>query len=112
MPPAMPPSGADAARPPRSAPSRRRRGRGAAPRRRLARTLDQLLIEEIEPARSPPSRGFPRRFRTLAGVSGATELILLDWPQLLAERGQIDLARRRNLLLDAVQTLAPTRHAG
>ena len=66
----------------------------------LARTLDQLLVEEI-----PPKR--------LAAIEMADELqdhwqraldlfgiVLDDWPKALARRGAIDLATRRGLLLD------------
>jgi ATP-dependent helicase/nuclease subunit B len=69
----------------------------------LARTLDQLLIEEIEPARlATLAEDFPDVSEHWQASLAQLRLILLDWPQLLAERGQIDLARRRNLLLDAV----------
>ncbi|MEO6432809.1 MAG: double-strand break repair protein AddB [Sphingomicrobium sp.] len=66
----------------------------------LARALDALRIEDISPAR-------------LAGAVDETsdlamhwekslaklELITRAWPQILAQRGRIDLTERRNLLL-------------
>lgn len=69
----------------------------------LARTLDQLLIEEVEPAalgrfaadRPDLSVHWQKSLDQL-------QLILADWPGELARRGRIDLAARRNLLLDAV----------
>ena len=69
----------------------------------LARTLDQLLFEEIEPARL---RRFAAELPDLSLHWQASldqlELILRDWPALLAERGKIDAADRRNRLLRAV----------
>jgi ATP-dependent helicase/nuclease subunit B len=69
----------------------------------LARTLDQLLIEEIEPARL---RDFAADLPDLSLHWRASlerlELILDQWPALLRERGHIDLTERRNLLLSAV----------
>ncbi|URW76307.1 double-strand break repair protein AddB [Sphingomonas donggukensis] len=68
----------------------------------LARTLDQLLVEEIAPERL--------RDVTLAeGLSAHWEralssfaLVLDRWPQVLGERGRIALAERRSRLLDRV----------
>lgn len=69
----------------------------------LARTLDQLLIEEVEPARL---RGFAADLPDLSlhWQSSLERLgIILDqWPALLKERGRIDLTERRNRLLDAL----------
>ncbi|HEY5723217.1 MAG TPA: double-strand break repair protein AddB [Allosphingosinicella sp.] len=69
----------------------------------LARTLDQLLIEEVEPHRL---REFAADLPELSEhwqTSLERLTIILDrWPALLAERGRIDLAARRNLLLGAV----------
>jgi ATP-dependent helicase/nuclease subunit B len=69
----------------------------------LARTLDQLLIEEVDPAR------LGRFAADLPDLSlhwqlslDQLRLILTDWPDLLRARGRIDLAERRNRLLDAV----------
>jgi len=69
----------------------------------LARTVDQLLIEEVEPARLA---GFAADLPDLSAhwqkSLDQLRLILADWPALLAERGRIDLADRRNRLLTAV----------
>ncbi|HKR25195.1 MAG TPA: double-strand break repair protein AddB, partial [Allosphingosinicella sp.] len=69
----------------------------------LARTLDQLLIEDVEPGRLA---GFAEDVPELAvhweKSLGQLRLILTDWPQVLAERGRIDLADRRGRLLKAV----------
>ncbi|MET0247346.1 MAG: double-strand break repair protein AddB [Sphingomonas sp.] len=69
----------------------------------LARTLDQLLIEEVE----------PRRLREL-DVGDLTahwerslrlfEVVLARWPEELARLGVIDLAARRTQLIDRVAT--------
>ncbi len=68
----------------------------------LARTLDQLLIEEVDPARLA---GFAADLPDLSihwqKSLGQLRLILTDWPAALAERGRIDLADRRNRLLAA-----------
>jgi ATP-dependent helicase/nuclease subunit B len=69
----------------------------------LARTLDQLLIEQVEPARL---RDFAADLPDLSlhwqkSLDRLT-VILDDWPALLKERGSIDLAERRNKLLAAV----------
>ncbi|WP_343520094.1 double-strand break repair protein AddB [Sphingomonas sp.] len=67
----------------------------------LGRTLDQLLIEEID----------PRRMRDVAAGELSEhwqhsldlfEIVLGKWPQELAKLGRIDLAERRNRLLDRV----------
>jgi ATP-dependent helicase/nuclease subunit B len=80
------------------------RGEGAAESLRLAadlaRTLDALLVEEIEPRRlkdavvetSDLARHWEKSLEKL-------QLIYDQWPYLLAERGVIDLAERRNRLL-------------
>jgi ATP-dependent helicase/nuclease subunit B len=67
----------------------------------LARTLDQLLIERVEPARLRDfvadlpdlSLHWQRSLERLG-------IILDQWPGLLKERGRIDLTERRNRLLD------------
>ncbi|HEX8192924.1 MAG TPA: double-strand break repair protein AddB [Allosphingosinicella sp.] len=68
----------------------------------LARTLDQLLFEEVDPARL---RSFASETAELSAHWQRSleqlELILRDWPALLRERGRIDLAERRNRLLAA-----------
>lgn len=69
----------------------------------LARTLDQLIVEEVEPARL-------RRFGDDAPDLSAhwqasldrLTVILDHWPRLLAERGRIDPAERRRRLLDSL----------
>jgi ATP-dependent helicase/nuclease subunit B len=69
----------------------------------LARTLDQLLIEEVEPARlAGISEKFPDVSEHWQASLDQLRLILLDWPEVLQARGRIDLAQRRNLLLDAI----------
>jgi ATP-dependent helicase/nuclease subunit B len=69
----------------------------------LARTLDQLLVEDIDPSRL---RGFAAELPDLSlhwqKSLDRLGVILDQWPQLLAERGRIDLADRRNRLLAAV----------
>jgi len=69
----------------------------------LARTLDQLLIEEIEPTRLA---GFAADLPELSlhwqKSLDQLQLILRDWPGVLGDRGVIDLADRRNRLLRAV----------
>lgn len=66
----------------------------------LARTLDALLIEEVEPSKL---RDVARETEELARhwqVSLDRLRAIVDlWPQRLLELGRIDLAGRRNLLL-------------
>jgi ATP-dependent helicase/nuclease subunit B len=68
----------------------------------LARTLDQLLIERVDPARL---RDFASHLPELSlhwqKSLDRLQIILSAWPKLLKERGRIDLAERRNRLLDA-----------
>jgi ATP-dependent helicase/nuclease subunit B len=79
-------------------------GEGAAERLRLAadlaRTLDVLLIEEIDPARL---REAVAATDDLAGHWQTSleklRLVYEAWPEILRERGAIDLAERRNRLL-------------
>jgi ATP-dependent helicase/nuclease subunit B len=66
----------------------------------LARTLDALLVEEIDPGRLrtavAESEDLAHHWqRSLARL----ELIYEAWPELLRESGTIDLAQRRNRLL-------------
>lgn len=80
------------------------RGEGSAESLRLAadlaRTLDALLVEEIDPRRlhdgvsetSDLARHWEKSLEKL-------QLIYEQWPQLLADEGAIDLAERRNRLL-------------
>ncbi|MDP8993519.1 MAG: double-strand break repair protein AddB, partial [Pseudomonadota bacterium] len=69
----------------------------------LARTLDQLLIEEVDPKRL---RDFAADLPDLSlhwqKSLVELELILDEWPRLLAARGRIDLTDRRNRLLAGV----------
>jgi ATP-dependent helicase/nuclease subunit B len=71
----------------------------------LARTLDQLLIEEVEPARL---RDFAADLPDLSlhwqRSLERLGVILDQWPALLKERGRIDLTERRNRLLGALET--------
>ena len=83
------------------------RGQGTAESVRLAadlaRTLDALLVERIDPVRlkdavaetSDLARHWEHSLARL-------QLIYEAWPQLLAERGAIDLAERRNRLLQGL----------
>jgi ATP-dependent helicase/nuclease subunit B len=67
----------------------------------LARTLDQLLIEEVPPARLREiAADLPELSSHWQMSLERLEVILTEWPKLLAERGRIDLADRRNRLLD------------
>jgi len=80
------------------------RGEGTAEALRLAadlaRTLDALLVEEVDPHRlrdavietSDLALHWEKSLQKL-------HLIYENWPQLLAEQGAIDLAERRNRLL-------------
>ena len=69
----------------------------------LGRTLDQLLIEEVEPARLKDfAQELPELSLHWQKSLDQLQLILAEWPAELARRGRIDLARRRNLLLGAV----------
>jgi len=79
-------------------------GEGTAERFRLAadlaRTLDALLVEEIDPRRLKEAvaetNGLAHHWEhSLARL----QLIYENWPHLLREQGAIDLAERRNRLL-------------
>ncbi len=65
----------------------------------LARVIDQLLVEEVSPSRLKDAV-----VPDLAGHWQASlailETLLEDWPRELAARGLIDLAERRNRLID------------
>jgi ATP-dependent helicase/nuclease subunit B len=69
----------------------------------LARALDALLIEEIEPSRL---RTAVSETDDLAGHWAKSlaklELIYDAWPAILRERGLTDLAERRNRLLHSI----------
>ena len=65
----------------------------------LARTLDQLLVEEVEPERL---RGLDMAAELSShwqASLASLEVILDRWPEELARLGRIDMARRRALLL-------------
>jgi len=69
----------------------------------LARTLDQLLVEEIAPGRLRDFAGEAAELSLHWQASlDRLEVILDHWPRLLAARGRIDLAERRNRLLSAL----------
>jgi ATP-dependent helicase/nuclease subunit B len=69
----------------------------------LGRTLDQLLIEEVAPARLGSFvQDLPDLSIHWQKSLDQLQLILSDWPAELARLGRIDLSERRNLLLDAV----------
>ena len=69
----------------------------------LARNLNQLLIEEVDPAALADfAADLPDLSLHWQKSLDQLRLILTDWPELLRQRGQIDLADRRNRLLAAV----------
>ncbi len=69
----------------------------------LARTLDQLLIEEVEPSRLAAfAADFPDLASHWQTSLDQLNLVLREWPAVLAKRGLIELADRRNRLLRAV----------
>ena len=69
----------------------------------LARTLDQLLIEQVDPARLRDiAADLPDLSVHWQKSLHRLQIILDEWPRLLAERGRVDLADRRNRLLAAV----------
>lgn len=66
----------------------------------LGRTLDQLIVEGIDPARlrdAVPDELAEHWQASLAALS----VVLDRWPEELARRGRIDLADRRNRLIAA-----------
>ncbi len=70
----------------------------------LARTLDQLLFEEVDPARLADfAADVPEMSLHWQKSLDQMGLILKAWPDLLSQRGQIDLADRRNRLLAQVR---------
>jgi len=64
----------------------------------LARTLDQLHIEQVDPARLREAVD-PELSEHWQRSLVSLEAILSRWPEELARRGRIDLADRRNRLL-------------
>ncbi len=69
--------------------------------RDLARTLDQLLIEKIDPGRLAEAID-PELSQHWQTSREQLAVILEKWPEELARLGKIDMAQRRNLLLDRV----------
>src|SRR5579884_3922031 len=66
----------------------------------LARTLDALIIEEIEPSRlADAAADAPELARHWQVSMDRLRAILEQWPGRLKELGRIDLAERRNILL-------------
>ena len=79
-------------------------GEGTAERFRLAadlaRTLDALLVEEIDPRRLKEAVAETNDLaRHWEHSLARLQLIYENWPHLLREQGAIDLAERRNRLL-------------
>ncbi len=68
----------------------------------LARTLDQLLIERIAPLRLRDLVDLPELSAHWQRSLDMLDTILTRWPRELEARGRIDLAERRNRLLDRV----------
>jgi len=66
----------------------------------LARALDALLVEEVDPGRLKEAvAGADELARHWEKSLAKLQLIHQAWPGILAERGAIDLADRRNRLL-------------
>ena len=66
----------------------------------LARTLDALLIEEVEPARLADAADDAPELAAHWQLSLDRLRAILDrWPERLRQMGRVDLAQRRNLLL-------------
>jgi ATP-dependent helicase/nuclease subunit B len=69
----------------------------------LARTLDQLLVEEVDPAQLwTIAADLPDLSEHWQVSLDRLQIILRDWPAQLASLGRIDLAERRNRLLKSV----------
>lgn len=69
----------------------------------LARTLDQLLVEQVDPGRlRDVAAGDPELALHWQKSLDQLRLILDQWPAVLAGQGRIDLAERRNGLLARV----------
>jgi len=68
----------------------------------LARTLDQMTIEEVDPVRL--AEAVPAELSEHWQVSlDLLQIVLKGWPEELRRRGRIDLADRRNRLLLAAE---------
>jgi len=68
----------------------------------LGRTLDQLLIERVPPSRLRELIDLPELSVHWQRSLDMLDAILTRWPAELERRGRIDLAERRNRLLDRV----------
>jgi len=68
----------------------------------LARTLDQLLVERVAPARLRELVDQPDLSEHWQRSLDMLDAILTRWPAELAARGRIDLAERRNRLLERI----------
>ena len=68
----------------------------------LGRTLDQMLIARIPPERLREVTDAPELSEHWQRSLEMLDTILTRWPQELKKRGRIDLAERRNRLLDRV----------
>ncbi len=84
-----------------------RSGEGASETMRLAldlaRTLDQLIVEEVDPGRlNDVAKDDPDLAVHWLKSLDRLQAILADWPAELARRGAIDLTERRNRLLRAM----------
>src|SRR3546814_18966279 len=82
----------------------------------LARTLDQLLVEQVDPSRlGEIVADIPDLSLHWQKSLDRLGVILSDWPKLLRDRGRIDLAERRHRLPAAAarrwRANPPTRFA-
>jgi ATP-dependent helicase/nuclease subunit B len=68
----------------------------------LARTLDQLIVEEVEPSRLAEAVPAELSEHWQSSLE-ILRVVLARWPEELRARGLIDLAERRNLLLAAAE---------
>ena len=76
------------------------RRRGCVSPAELARTLDALLVEKVDPAALATAVAESGDLATHWAKSLEKLQIIYDaWPKLLADEGAIDLVERRNLLL-------------
>ena len=68
----------------------------------LARTLDQMIVEEVDPVRLAEAVPAELSEHWQASLD-LLQIVLRRWPEELARRGRIDLADRRNRLLAATE---------
>ena len=68
----------------------------------LARTLDQMIVEEVDPARLADAVPAELSEHWQASLD-LLQIVLRRWPEELRRRGRIDLADRRNRLLIATE---------